>query len=118
MFLRRDPAMWLLHRTLRDNPVAALLEAAAAREVEARYGPHRGERGHVSSSHLGAFRSAARIDVPIPQSVAVYPLTECFFLAFRFLASGHRHQHFGLERTVAGGGYTHTCRRDCEAEWP
>ena len=59
MFLRRDPAMWLLHRTLRDNPVAALLEAAAAREVEARYGPHRGERGHVSSSHLGAFRSAS-----------------------------------------------------------
>ena len=105
--------MRLLHRALRDHPVAALFEAAAAGEVEARYGPHRGERGHVSSSHLGAFRSA----FPFPfRSRGRLSLTECFFLASRFLASGHRHQHFGLERTVAGGGYTYTCWGDCEAE--
>ena len=65
--------MRLLHRALRDHPVAALLETAAAGEVEARYGLDRGERGYVSSGHLGAFRSAARIYVPIPQSVVVYP---------------------------------------------
>ena len=39
-------------------------------------------------------------------------------LLTRFLASGHRHQHLGLEWAAEGCGYTHTCRRDCEAERP